>query len=117
VDSDSHSERPWRSGLLGCENLESGRALGKAPTPLLIKGFHLEHLKKSTVERLITVTCGNHVNLGSGAWKHIRTLEWYWKRDVTRVPSEMVRSLAQEEGVDPYLSTIGLSQPLTQVFD
>lgn len=82
MDSDSHSERPWRSGLLGCENLESGRALGKAPTPLLIKGFHLEHLKKSTVERLITVTCGNHVNLGSGAWKHIRTLEWNWKRDV-----------------------------------
>lgn len=58
-------EWPWRSG---CENLESGRALGKAPTPLLIKGFHLEHLTKSTVERLITLTCGNHVNLGSGAW-------------------------------------------------
>ena len=37
-----------------------------------------------------------------GAWKHIRTLEWKWKRDVTPVPSEMVRSLAQEEGVDPY---------------
>ena len=35
-----------------------------------------------------------------GAWKRIRTLEW--KRDVTPVPSEMVRSLAQEEGVDPY---------------
>lgn len=34
------------------------------------------------------------------AWKHIRTLEW--KRDITPVPSEMVRSLAQEEGVDPY---------------
>ena len=37
-----------------------------------------------------------------GAWKHIRTLEWKLKRDVTTVPSEMVRSLAQEEGVDPY---------------
>ena len=37
-----------------------------------------------------------------GAWTHIRTLEWNWKRDVTPVPSEMVRSLAQEEGVDPY---------------
>ena len=37
-----------------------------------------------------------------GAWKHIRTLEWKWKRDGTPVPSEMVRSLAQEEGVDPY---------------
>lgn len=37
-----------------------------------------------------------------GAWKHIKTLEWKWKRDVTPVPSEMVRSLAQEEGVDPY---------------
>lgn len=33
-----------------------------------------------------------------GAWKHIRTLEWKWKRDGTPVPSEMVRSLAQEEG-------------------
>ena len=37
-----------------------------------------------------------------GVWKHIKTLEWKWKRDVTPVPSEMVRSLAQEEGVDPY---------------
>ena len=37
-----------------------------------------------------------------GAWKHIRTLEWNWKRDGTPVPLEMVRSLAQEEGVDPY---------------
>lgn len=32
-------EWPWRSGLLGCENLESGRALGKAPTPLREKSF------------------------------------------------------------------------------
>ena len=38
-----------------------------------------------------------------GSWKHIRTLEWKWKRDVTSVPSEMVRSLAQEEGVDPII--------------
>lgn len=37
-----------------------------------------------------------------GAWKHIRTLEWKWKRDGTPVPSEMVRSLAQKKGVDPY---------------
>jgi len=37
-----------------------------------------------------------------GSWKHIRTLEWNWKRDGTPVPSAMVRSLAQEEGVDPY---------------
>lgn len=34
-----------------------------------------------------------------GAWKHIRTLEWNWKRDVNLVSLEMVRSLAQE--VDP----------------
>ena len=33
-----------------------------------------------------------------GAWKHIRTLEWKWKRDGTPVPSEMVRSLAQKGG-------------------
>ena len=37
-----------------------------------------------------------------GACKHIRTLEWKWKRDGTPVPLETVRSLAQEEGVDPY---------------
>lgn len=38
-----------------------------------------------------------------GAWKYIRTLEWKLKRDVVApVASEMVRSLAQEEGVDPY---------------
>ena len=37
-----------------------------------------------------------------GVWKHIRTLKWKLKRDVTTVPSEMVRPLAQEEGVDPY---------------
>ena len=35
-------------------------------------------------------------------WKHIGTLEWKLKRNVAPVPSEMVRSLAQEEGVDPY---------------
>ncbi|KAL6273115.1 hypothetical protein ACE6H2_023807 [Prunus campanulata] len=33
------------------------------------------------------------------AWKHIRTLEWNWERDVTLVSLEIVRSLAQE--VDP----------------
>lgn len=32
-----------------------------------------------------------------GAWKHIRTLEWKWKRDGTPVPLEMVRSLAQKK--------------------
>ena len=37
-----------------------------------------------------------------GAWKDIRTLEWKWKRDGIPAPSEMGRSLAQEEGVDPY---------------
>lgn len=44
---------------------------------------------------------GVHFSGSQRAWKHIRTLEWKWKRDVTSVPSEMVRSLAQEEGVDP----------------
>lgn len=34
-----------------------------------------------------------------GARKDIRTLEWKY---LTPVPSEIVRSLAQEEGVDPY---------------
>ena len=34
------------------------------------------------------------------ARKHIRTLEWKSKRD--GIPLERVRSLAQEEGVDPY---------------
>ena len=32
------------------------------------------------------------------AWKQIETLEWKLKRNVAPVPSEMVRSLAQEEG-------------------
>ena len=36
------------------------------------------------------------------AWKQIEILEWKLKRNVAPVPSEMVRSLAQEEGVDPY---------------
>ena len=40
-----------------------------------------------------------------GAWKHIRTLEWKWKRDGTPVPSEMVRSLAQEEGATHIILT------------
>lgn len=31
-----------------------------------------------------------------------RTLEWKLKRDVATVPSELVRSLAQEERGDPY---------------
>ena len=34
-----------------------------------------------------------------GAWKHIRTLEWKWKRYGTPVPSEMVRFLAQKKGL------------------
>lgn len=54
--------------LFFCENRECGHVLGKAPTPLLIKGFYLEHLTKSTIEKVRTLTCGNHVNLGSGAW-------------------------------------------------
>jgi hypothetical protein len=32
------------------------------------------------------------------AWKQVETLEWKLKRNVAPVPSEMVRSLAQEEG-------------------
>lgn len=37
-----------------------------------------------------------------GAWKHIRTLEWKWKRDGTPVPSEMIRFLAQKKGLIRY---------------
>lgn len=52
------------------------------------------------VTNLVCVPKKRNLSIFWGAWKHIRTLEW--KRDVTPVPSEMVRSLAQEEGVDPY---------------
>jgi len=37
---------------------------------------------------------------GLETWKYIRTLEWKWKGDVTLVSLKMIRSLAQEEGVD-----------------
>ncbi|KAD4982042.1 hypothetical protein E3N88_18713 [Mikania micrantha] len=37
-----------------------------------------------------------------GAWKHIRTLEWKWKRDGTPVPSEMAYS-PQFKVQKPYL--------------
>ena len=47
--------------------------------------------------------CPFHVSRSQKrAWKQIETLEWKLKRNVAPVPSEMVRSLAQEEGVDPY---------------
>lgn len=39
------------------------------------------------------------------AWKQIETLEWKWKRNVAPVPSEMVRSLAQEEGATHIILT------------
>lgn len=37
-----------------------------------------------------------------GRGNTLRTLEWKLKRDVAPVPSKMVRSLAQEEGIDLY---------------
>lgn len=43
------------------------------------------------------------------AWKHIETLEWKLKRNVAPVPSEMVRSLAQEEGVIHIILTCSAS--------
>lgn len=43
--------------------------------------------------------CPFHVSRSQKrAWKQIETLEWKLKRNVAPVPSEMVRSLAQEEG-------------------
>lgn len=33
-----------------------------------------------------------------GAWKHIRTLEWKWKRDGTPVPSESVVNPISDRG-------------------
>lgn len=43
------------------------------------------------------------------AWKHIGTLELKLKRNVALVPSEMVRSLAQEEGVIHIILTCSAS--------
>lgn len=37
-----------------------------------------------------------------GAWKHIRTLEWKWKRDGTPVPSEIGQIFGAKKGVDTY---------------
>ena len=33
-----------------------------------------------------------------GAWKHIRTLAWKWKRDVTPVPSESLVNPISDRG-------------------
>jgi hypothetical protein len=42
------------------------------------------------------------VSLRGVKTQNIRALEWKWKKDGTLVPSEMTRSLAQDNGVDPY---------------
>lgn len=47
----------------------------------------------------------------NGVWKHIRTLEWKLKRYVAPVPSETIRSLAQErkkKGLIPIPYHLGL---------
>ncbi|KAM1216588.1 hypothetical protein ACFX2J_012854 [Malus domestica] len=49
-----------------------------------------------------------------GAWKHIRILEWKWKRDVTLVSLEMARSLVQER-VDPYHSSFWRTETMEKV--
>ena len=47
-----------------------------------------------------------------GAWKHIRTLEWKWKRDVTPVPSESLVNPISDRGswqLNPILTIIFIS--------
>lgn len=47
-----------------------------------------------------------------GAWKHIRTLEWKWKRDVTPVPSESAVNPISDRGswqLNPILTRIFIS--------
>lgn len=49
-----------------------------------------------------------------GAWKHIRTLEWKWKRDVTPVPSQSVVNPISDRGswqLNPILTIICISYP------
>ncbi|KAL2226452.1 UNVERIFIED_CONTAM: hypothetical protein Sindi_2003900 [Sesamum indicum] len=41
-----------------------------------------------------------------GAWKHIRTLEWKWKRDVTPVPSESLVNPISDRGRKGYNSAV-----------
>ena len=48
-----------------------------------------------------------------GAWKHIRTLEWKWKRDVTTVPSESAVNPISDRGswqLNPILTIIFISE-------
>ena len=51
------------------------------------------------------VICLMFRGLKKRAWKQIETLEWKLKRNVAPVPSEMVRSLAQEEGATHIILT------------
>lgn len=47
-----------------------------------------------------------------GAWKHIRTREWKWKRDVTPVPSESLVNPISDRGswqLNPILTIIFIS--------
>lgn len=47
-----------------------------------------------------------------GAWKHIRTLEWKWKRDGTPVPSESAVNPISDRGswqLNPILTSIFIS--------
>ena len=48
------------------------------------------------VTNLVCVPKKRNLSIFRTAWKHIKTLEWKWKRDVTPVPLEIGRSLAQE---------------------
>lgn len=48
-----------------------------------------------------------------GAWKHIRTLEWKWKGDVTPVPSESPVNPISDRGslqLNPILTIIFISE-------
>ncbi|KAK5837603.1 hypothetical protein PVK06_006329 [Gossypium arboreum] len=76
----------------GFRALEKGGSAGR--------GLYHERSKEVNLFQIYNMDSGNAMELGfhadpnessfhGGSWKHIRTLEWNWKRDVTPVPSEM----------------------------
>ncbi|KAH1064678.1 hypothetical protein J1N35_029665 [Gossypium stocksii] len=99
------SERSWLScfvlvlhSILSLWTEEKGGSAGR--------GLYHERSKEVNLFQIYNMDSGNAMELGFHADPNEssfprRTLEWNWKRDVTPVPSEMVRSLAQEEGADP----------------
>ncbi|GKB13687.1 reverse transcriptase domain-containing protein, partial [Tanacetum coccineum] len=85
---------------------------------LLIKGWNIAHLiqyeillkhSPSNVTNPVCVPKKRNLSIFrglKGAWKHIRTLEWKWKRDGTPVPSEMGQLTTESDFAIIFISVI-----------